>query len=173
MRNWSEMIGKKYGQWTILDVLPSPQRKDEKFFVCECDCGTVKQVRAGNVLNGQSRSCGRHRVHGDAKTGEYHRLYQIWADMKNRCSSSTCSAYSRYGGRGITVCDEWQEYVNFKEWALAHGYSNDLTIDRIDVNGNYEPSNCRWATYSQQNANMTNTPRYEFNGETHTLREWS
>lgn len=173
MRNWSEMIGKKYGQQTILDVLPSSQRKGEKFFVCKCDCGTVKQIRAANVINGQSRSCGRHRVHGDSKRGEYHRLYQIWADMKNRCSSPNNHAYNRYGGRGITVCDEWSEYLPFKQWALSHGYCNDLTIDRIDVNGNYCPENCRWATYSEQNANQTNTPRYEYNGETHTLREWS
>lgn len=93
--------------------------------------------------------------------------------MKNRCSSVNNHAYERYGGRGIMVCEDWQKYEPFKKWALDNGYTNELTIDRINVNGNYEPSNCKWSTYSEQNSNMRKTIRYMYNGEAHTINEWS
>ena len=110
--------------------------------------------------------------HGDSKRGPYYRLYRIWAGMKNRCLSPTCSSYDRYGGRGIKICDEWAEsYLAFKTWAIANGYKNDLTIDRIDVNGNYEPDNCRWATYSEQNANQRPRATYEYDGLVYSLDE--
>lgn len=112
--------------------------------------------------------------HGDSKRGPYYRLYRIWSGMKNRCLSPTCSSYDRYGGRGIKVCDEWVEsYLAFKTWAIANGYKNDLTIDRIDVDGNYEPDNCRWATYSEQNANQRprNGISYEYAGVSYSLDE--
>ena len=110
--------------------------------------------------------------HGDSKRGPYYRLYRIWSGMKNRCLSPTCSSYDRYGGRGIKVCDEWVEsYLAFKAWAIANGYKNNLTIDRIDVNGNYEPDNCRWATYSEQNANQRPRATYEYDGSTYSLDE--
>lgn len=81
------------------------------------------------------------------------RLYNIWCAMRYRCKSPKCSGYHNYGGRGITVCSEWQKFIPFMEWALEHGYRDDLTIDRIDNDGNYEPSNCKWSTVKQQNNN--------------------
>lgn len=109
--------------------------------------------------------------HGDSKRGEYHRLYRIWANMKNRCSSPTCCSYDRYGGRGIKVCDEWSQYTAFKEWAITHGYADNLTIDRINNNGNYEPNNCRWATYSEQNINQRPRAIFEYNGKYYSIRK--
>ncbi len=169
----SDIIGQRFSKWTVQDIAPKRQNRRGEYAICQCDCGTTKEVRVYNLVNGHSHSCGCFITHGDSKKGKYHRLYQIWADMKNRCSSPNNHAYSRYGGRGITVCEEWADYLSFKQWALSHGYCDNLTIDRVDVNGNYCPENCRWATYSEQNSNQTNTPRYEYNGETHTLREWS
>ena len=109
------------------------------------------------------------------KHGErYSRLYAIWCHMKARCCNSNNHAYNLYGGRGITICDEWKNnYSAFKDWAINNGYKDNLTIDRIDVNGNYEPKNCKWATRKEQ-ANNTRTNRYiTYNNETHTLAEWS
>lgn len=102
------------------------------------------------------------------------RLYTIWCRMKQRCFDTKIECYKNYGGRGITICDEWKNnYSAFKEWAINNGYKDDLTIDRIDVNGNYEPNNCKWATRKEQ-ANNTRTNRnITYNNETHTLAEWS
>ena len=93
--------------------------------------------------------------------------------MKYRCNNPNCSSYADYGGRGIKVCDEWQNYIPFSEWALANGYDDSLTIDRIDVDGNYEPSNCRWATKKEQQNNLRRTTFIEYNGEKKSISEWS
>ena len=104
----------------------------------------------------------------------YTRLYNIWRSMNQRCYNEKSVNFGRYGARGITVCDEWKEdFQSFHEWAMANGYSEELTIDRIDVNGNYEPSNCRWSTYKEQANNKRNSRIIECNGVSHTLGEWS
>lgn len=108
--------------------------------------------------------------HGESNT----RLYRIWQDMKSRCYNSGDKVYKHYGDRGICVCDNWKfSYISFKNWAMENGYRDNLTIDRIDVNGNYEPSNCRWVDRSIQSANRRNTIFIKLNGETKTISEWS
>lgn len=108
--------------------------------------------------------------HGMART----RLYRAWTNMRNRCNRPAEREYKNYGGRGIKVCDEWQNnFEPFMEWALSNGYDDTLTIDRIDVDGNYEPSNCRWITRKEQNNNMTSNVRLTHNGITRNLKEWS
>mgnify|MGYP006976626162 CR=1 FL=1 len=104
----------------------------------------------------------------------YTRVYHIWSGIKSRCCCPTCSIYCNYGGRGITICDEWKNSPDsFCKWALENGYSDDLTIDRINNDGNYEPSNCRWATYKQQSRNRRNNHLLTLNEETKTIVEWS
>ena len=108
--------------------------------------------------------------HGMAKTT----LYRRWVNMRQRCYLVSSHEYKQYGGRGIRVCDEWNnDFVPFMEWALANGYEKGLTLDRIDVNGNYEPSNCRWITLREQQNNKTDNVLLTFNGITHNMREWS
>lgn len=110
------------------------------------------------------------RSHGDTGT----RLHRIWQNMKARCYRKSAREYENYGGRGITVCEEWRSnYEKFKEWAINNGYADNLTIDRINVNGNYEPTNCRWITNKEQQNNRRDNACYEFNGETKTLAQWS
>lgn len=103
----------------------------------------------------------------------HERLYRIWRAMRDRCQRKGNVHYDNYGGRGITVCVEWQDYETFKAWAYQSGYQDGLSIDRIDNDGNYEPSNCRWATVSEQCNNKRNNRIIEFNGEAHTATEWS
>ena len=93
--------------------------------------------------------------------------------MKNRCNSPNNTNYQSYGGRGIKICDEWQDFKNFKDWAIANGYEDSLTIDRIDVNGDYTPSNCRWITQKEQCNNRRTTHLIEYNGEIHSMKQWS
>lgn len=109
----------------------------------------------------------RHLESGKGRT----RLYNIWVGMRQRCRDSHVKSYAHYGARGIKVCKEWNDYPTFKKWAMDNGYSDNLTIDRIDVNGNYEPNNCRWATYKQQANNTTHSRYIFFRGEKRTMAE--
>lgn len=113
-------------------------------------------------------------IHGDAKRGRLAPLYRIYSLMKNRCNNPNSKDYKWYGGKGVKVCSEWEDsYIAFKEWALSNGYKEGLTIDRIDSDGNYEPSNCRWVNMTVQNNNKKCIKKYEFNGESHSIAEWA
>lgn len=147
-------------------------------WLCKCDCGKEKAVPAWNLVSGQTASCGCKKkdivnktiTHGQS----YTRLYTIWVGMKQRCYYRKHKHYSEYGGRGITVCNEWKNnFQAFHDWSIANGYSDDLTIDRIDVNGIYSPENCQWVTQKEQNNNTRNNHFLEYNGEIHTISEWS
>ena len=98
---------------------------------------------------------------------------KIWQNMKTRCNNAKSPSFGRYGGRGIVVCDDWRNFENFKEWATANGYQENLTLDRVDVNGNYEPTNCRWITNAQQQLNKRTNHLITYNGKTQTIKEWS
>ena len=123
----------------------------------------------GNFVTDRTGAKNPNYRHGGKGT----RLYRIWASMKTRCYNPKATHYSRYGGRGITICDEWRNsFQAFHDWAMLHGYSDKLTIDRIDVNGNYEPGNCRWATIREQSFNRSNNHNFTIVGVTKTLTEW-
>jgi hypothetical protein len=172
------LIGEKYGRLTVLEKLPE-RRNRRVVWLCRCDCGNYDQVPTGELRSGKHLSCGCYQrerasqaslTHGQTKT----RLYRIWCAMIKRCENENAEGYENYGGRGISVCGSWRnDFAVFRDWALSHGYSEKLTIERNDVNGNYCPENCRWATRDEQMNNTRRTRHFEHNGETHTLREWS
>ena len=174
--------GTRYGRYTILHEVKEGNPK-ERLFMCRCDCGKEKIVRLRHLRSGAVVSCGckvredlirKNYKHGGCfRQDRVEKLYGVWISMKQRCTNPKNAAYSYYGGRGITVCDEWlHDYTRFKQWALEHGYKEGLTIDRIDDNGNYEPSNCRWATYIEQANNTRKNLNITYKDETHTLAEW-
>ena len=150
---------------------------------CRCDCGKVTTVRARSLWSGNTRSCGclqkekaskigkaMHTTHGGSGT----RLNKIYRAIKQRCNNPQNPAYENYGGRGITVCAEWlNSFEAFRDWALANGYRDDLTIDRIDNDGPYCPENCRWVTMKQQGNNRRSNRVLTYNGENHTITEWA
>lgn len=157
-------------------VLPSGQKM--RTWVCTCDCGNTVTVYQQHLRRGDTKSCGCYRLenstnihttHGETKT----RLYKTWDMMRQRCFNPNDHSYRYYGAKGITICEEWNDFLAFKQWALENGYKDNLTIDRIDVYGNYEPSNCRWSdSYTQ--ANNKTTSRYlEYNGKKQTITQWA
>lgn len=175
-RNWQELVGKQFGDWTILSVFRG--KRSRLFCVARCKCGVEKTVRLDGVLAGQSTGCGCRRLENASKAALKHgfahtRIYGILQGMKGRCFNKKDRFYHRYGERGITVCEEWRKNPKaFIDWALANGYKDNLTIDRIDVNGNYEPSNCRWITRQEQLKNTSRNVYITYKGETLCAQEW-
>lgn len=163
------MIGEKFGRWTIISESLKKLRGN-KYWVCECDCGVVREVIQPSLKSGRSKSCGcLQREKAKAQFTKHnlynHRIYNIWRAMNNRCNNEKHDNFHNYGDRGIRVCDEWKDVQVFYNWALNNGYENDLTIERINNDGNYEPDNCTWATMKQQQNHRRNTVLVEFNGE--------
>lgn len=176
-----DIAGKRFGRLTAIYLDNSRCNSHGKYWICRCDCGTLRSVSQSNLVYGGTVSCGRGKCRSTRKThgGSHERLYHVWAGMRTRCISPQCANYPSYGGRGITVCKEWQNsFEAFRDWAFAHGYDESVprgqcTIDRIDVNGNYCPENCRWVDVTAQNNNKRKNRRIECFGEVKTLAEWA
>lgn len=177
-----DMIGKRFGRLTVVEET-EPKHFDngrkECQYICECDCGCRVTVLGCHLRSDHTSSCGCYRKDATSKNKTTHgetdsRLYTIWKNMKRRCYNKNCDDYKFYGERGIVMCDDWKNsFSSFMNWATSNGYDDCLTIDRIDVNDGYKPSNCRWATIYVQHNNMRNNVSLHYNGETHTIKEWS
>jgi len=171
-----DMSGQKFGRLTVLSLIGSKPTR----WLCQCSCGNTKIVRRGDLTTGKTLSCGclkreilikRTTVHG--LRHENKRLYNIWLCMRQRCHNSKIPEYKNYGGRGITVCKEWDNYAQFHDWALSNGYLPNLTIERINVNDGYYPDNCTWKTIQEQQMNRTTARMITIDGVTKHLTEWA
>lgn len=164
-------VGKRQGSLTVLSHFKKGKYNCNYFF-CQCDCGRTAEIRVNHFFGDHQTTCGRfHKKYENSYIGSL--LYNTWNRMIHRCYDDTNPKYYRYGGRGISVCDEWRnDYDTFYNWAINNGYQLGLSIDRINNDGNYEPSNCRWATKKQQQRNMCRNKMITYNGETHCLSEW-
>ena len=149
----NDIAGKKFGRLTALRIV-GKTTDNRPAWLCRCECGNEKIVSEHNLKRNNTKSCGcyreevrssAHYKHGRCNT----RLYRVWNNMRTRCDRPKNDNYEWYGGRGITYCTAWSDFSVFAEWALSHGYSDELELDRIDTNGAYEPSNCRFVTHKE------------------------
>lgn len=177
-----DMSGERYGRLTVIERGEPVVGKDGRTrtrWVCKCDCGNTTLVLRENLLSGITKSCGCLRRETSSIVNMSHglrrtRLYSIWTNMCTRCNNPNNPRYSDYGGRGICVCPEWDDdFMAFNNWAYANGYSDDLTLDRMDNDGDYEPSNCRWVSYKEQNNNTRKNHCLTYMGKTQTVSQWS
>lgn len=169
--------GEKFGKWIIIKEIDPKiiSNIPRRMFRCRCECGNEKDVQLSCLRNGHSTSCGceqkKRASEANYKHGlsDKHPLYGTWKNMKKRCNNPNATEYKIYGGKGITVCDEWENFEPFYNWAINNGWKEHLTIDRIDVNGNYCPENCRWVSMKIQENNTTTNHYIEYNDKVYTL----
>lgn len=155
------LIGKKFGRLTVIENAPNKGRFTQ--WKCKCDCGNIVYATTRDLQKGDTQSCGclfreklkiRITKHGGKNT----RLYRIWCNMKSRATNHNLPCAKYYANKGVTICSEWKNsFETFRAWAVKHGYQENLTIDRIDFNGGYEPNNCRWLTNAEQQRNKSTT----------------
>lgn len=179
------VVGSKYGLLTITGPPIVEHKKNGKKLVtvihypCRCDCGNVRPINWRTLLEKEEPSCGctrwaRRKLHSKAKGLCYTRLYGIWNAMNKRCYNENDHSYRNYGGRGITVCDEWRmDFLVFMEWAINNGYKENLTIERMNNDLGYSPENCSWKSRKEQGRNRRSNHNLSYNGETRTVTEWA
>lgn len=171
-----DLSNQKFGK--LLVVKKSYSKNNKVYWECLCDCGKTTLVHTSNLRCKRVKSCGCFKIEKLIDRSSTHKqrhtkLYEVWKTIKQRCYNKNNISYKNYGGRGITICDEWlKDYSSFYNWSMQNGYKEGLTIDQINNNGNYEPSNCRWTTRLIQ-CNNTRANRFiTINNETKTLAEW-
>lgn len=172
-----DITNQKFERLTVLNFVGIS--KDHKaLWLCRCECGAEVTVPGKCLRNGSIKSCGCLKTERIAVQNLQHglsgtNLFRKWIGMRRRCSDLNAQNYKYYGGRGIAVCEEWNDFQTFYDWSMANGYNDGLSLDRIDFNGNYEPSNCRWVRLEEQAGNKRNNVFITFDNQTHTIAEWS
>ena len=168
-----DLTGQRFGKLTVRQFLRIGKDRSA-IWLCDCDCGNTTEVSTKKLTSKNTKSCGclreeLHKTHGLSDT----KLFNVWSGMKQRCYNATTSNYKDYGGRGIKMCDEWlNDFKVFYDWAMENGYEDGLSLDRIDVDGNYEPNNCRWTNDYIQVHNRRLDKLYTYNGKTMSVRDW-
>ena len=173
-----DLTGQKFGKLTVIKLVKRANDK-HRYWLCKCECGKYSEVRQDALTRNKTHSCGCliGEVAKQLYTKHnlcYSRLYKIYQGMKMRCYNPKNPRYNVYGARGITICEEWlSDFMVFYNWAINNGYSDELSIDIINVNGNYEPNNCRWATSKMQGRNTTRNHLIKYKGQKKTISDWA
>lgn len=170
-----DLTGKRFGRLIVIERCENKHKAP--YWKCKCDCGNVCVIQGRKLRDGITKSCGclhkeiskiNHLTHGKSK----HPLYSVWKGMKSRCNNKHIKCYKYYGEKGVSLCEDWNDFATFFDWSINNGYKHGLTIDRIDNNGNYCPENCRWVSIDIQQKNKSNCFYITYNGITMTASEW-
>lgn len=179
MSKFIDLTGQKFGRWTVIKY-SHKNSKRMVYWLCKCDCGNEKIVLGNNLRRGKSLSCGclarelNSQNHQLGKDKDRTKIYYAWSNLKRRCYDEKNFNYQNYGARGIVVCNKWKNnFQEFYDWSIKNGYAKNLTLDRIDVNGNYEPSNCRWITLLEQANNKRNNYYVKYENKMYTIADLS
>lgn len=170
-----DLTGQTFGKLTVIERAGS-DKHGNALWKCQCDCSekNIITVVSYDLINGHTKSCGCLKIERSTKHGQSQtRLHKIWTDMHTRCRNKNAPNYKRYGAENKTVCEEWKDFSNFYKWSKKTGYKENLTIERINNDKGYSPDNCRWATKKEQANNRRTNHFLTYNGETHTITEWS
>jgi len=175
-RIYKQIEGKKFGR--LLAIKEVERTRSSRRFLCQCQCGTEITISLNLLLSGNTKSCGclkkdRNKSYFTTHGLSNSKLYSVWSSMKDRCFRKNDPAYKNYGARGITVCDEWLKFEIFHDWAMANGYQDDLTIERIDNDGDYCSENCTWIPKKEQPRNRRGLHLITFEGKTRTITDWA
>lgn len=182
MKTPRDLTGQKFGRLTVLRQAPDkikPSGAHSKMWECKCDCGNIKIISRSSLVSGDTVSCGCYHKEHAHDYGKKHgptntKLYTKWSGIVQRCTNPNAIHYDMYGGRGITICDEWRnDFYSFYSWSIENGYKDGLTIDRIDNNKGYYPENCRWTDLETQANNTRRNHYITYNNETKTLTQWA
>jgi hypothetical protein len=173
-----DLTGKRFNKLEVIEFTNNRNSSGEFLWLCQCDCGNKTEVSTNDIKNGYIKSCGCLKGKNQFENPKHlyqkhYHLYQRWKGIKKRCYNPNYESYDIYGDRGIKVCDAWQEFESFLEWSLENGFNKSLQIDRIDSNGDYEPSNCRWVTPKENSNNKRNNRLITIDGEEKTVAEWA
>lgn len=170
MKKIKDHKGEVYGRLTVLYFIK--REKNKTYWKCKCECGNEIIIPITYLTTGDTQSCGCLRKEVTAKTSKKnsfvknHRLYSIWIDMRRRCYNKNRKSYKYYYKKNICICEQWKnDFAEFQDWSLKNGYKDNLTIDRINNDGNYEPGNCRWVTTFEQNNNMSTNHKIFYKGK--------
>ena len=173
----NNLTNKRFGEWSVMSFVGRNKYR-QPIWKCRCSCGTVREIPESNLTRKASTNCGclksknqrkRAYKHGKVNTP----LYRSWANMLQRCNNPKNPRFKDYGGRGVAVCEEWKDFTNFAKWANQNGYIEGLTIERVDVDGDYSPENCKWVPLREQSLNKRTTLYVTFNNEKKSLKEWA
>lgn len=177
MADFIDITGQKYGKLLVIERVNRPKhiKTNGAWWLCKCDCGNETTVLTSRLNIGKTKSCGCWHTERIKKHGKsYTRIYKVWTGIKDRTNPNNIGCRNNYRKLGVDMCEEWRNsFETFYEWSMANGYKDNLTIDRINNDGNYEPSNCRWATATQQAKNRSTNVLLTYNGETYTMSEWA
>jgi hypothetical protein len=177
-KSLDDLTGLTFGRLKVLKLLDKRTKWGNRYYLCECQCGNQKEITGKDLRSGQTVSCGCYNKEKSTKHGMYKsRIFNIYRGIKDRCFNKNRPEYIYYGGKGITICEEWSDkengFINFYKWAIENNYDDNLSIDRIDGNGNYCPENCRWVTHTEQMRNTSRCTYLSKDGKTQTIAEWS
>ena len=186
-KEFKDLTGLKFNHLKVISLVPNKTNKhNDRYWLCECDCTnkTIKAISENHLVRGNTKSCGCLLKEVMIKVNKnrsfrhlypyYKEIYSTYDSMKKRCYNEKHDSYKRYGGRGIKICDEWlSDFMNFYHWGIENNYGIDLTIERINYDGNYEPSNCKWATLEEQHYNKSSTLYIEIDNEMKTVKQWA